>query len=86
MFSETSSANRRHQMYYEGFHTFGWVDVPDDKWSIRLAKGFLAGAIGYGTQFYFNTILTSYQHLRTVYHPPLSAGEFQGYFKGVFNQ
>lgn len=86
MYSETSSTKRRHQMYYDSYHTRGWVDVPDGNWMWRFTRGFTAGSLAYATQSYFNTLLTSYTHLRTVYHPPLTLNEFKNYFSGIFKQ
>ena len=34
-------------MYYDVYHTEGWVDTPDGTWSWRFTRGALAGSLAW---------------------------------------
>lgn len=73
-------------MYYTIYHTFGWVDTPDGNWSYRFLRGAFAGSIGIALQKAFNVGLTSYQHIRSKYHAPLTLNDFKLYLQNIKHQ
>lgn len=74
MYSEVGSTKRRHQMYYDVYHTEGWVDTPDGTWPWRIGRSAFVGGLAMAGQKFSEVCLTSYKHIRTKYHAPLNLG------------
>lgn len=70
-------------MYYDVYHTFGWVDTPDGTWPWRFARGAFVGAVAMAGQKFYEVVNTSYRHIRTKYHAPLTLNDMKLYVQNI---